>query len=146
MLCKLELKSMKMKAEKEQAEEQRKLDEIASLKFENIKERTISYCNTILNTEMKERAKAMESLCVRIKFAISIDRLGNRIACTLVPEVQRYANGDFSYRPNPDEPFDLDTMVTFLQKHCFSVELKKSFYNRYGLGSQDCLEMIIDAE
>ena len=34
MLCKLELKSIKMIAEREYAEEQRKLDEIAKEKFQ----------------------------------------------------------------------------------------------------------------
>lgn len=146
MLCKLELNKIKINAIKDYEEEQRKLDEIAKTKFENIKERTISYCNTILNTEMKKLAETRSTLCVKMKFAVSTDRLGNKIACTLISERQRYANGDFSYRPNPDEPFDLDTMIIFLNKHCFSVDLKKSFYNRYGFGSQECLEMTIDAE
>lgn len=146
MLCRLELNKIKIDAIKDYEEEQRELDEIAKTKFENIKERTISYCNTILNTEMKKLAEARCTLCVKMKFAVSTDRLGNKIACALISEQQKYANGNFSYRPNPDEPFDLDTMITFLNKHCFSVDLRKSFYNRYGFGSQECLEMIIDAE
>lgn len=146
MLCRLELNKIKLNAQQEYDKEQKRLDEIAETKIKNIKERTISYCNTILNTEMKELAEARNSLCIRIKFAISTDRLGNKIACTLITEQQRYANGDFSYRPNPDEPFDLNTMMNFLNEHCFTVSLRKSFYNRYGFGTQDCLEMIIDAD
>ena len=146
MLCKLELKSIKMIAEREYVEEQRKLDEIAKKKFQHIKEETISYCENELNEIFIKKAENMEPLTFTKKFHLEKDRLGNILAYSLKLENCTYANGDESYRPDEKQIFDLKTMESHLKAHCFSIDYEDSFYKQYGFGNRRSKTMIISAE
>ena len=146
MLCKLELKSIKMIAEREYKEEQRKLDEIAKKKFQHIKEETISYCENELNEIFIKKAENIEPLTFTKKFHLEKDRLGNILAYSLKLENCTYANGDESYRPDEKQIFDLKTMESHLKAHCFSIDYEDSFYKQYGFGNRRSRTMIISAE
>ena len=146
MLCKLELKSIKMIAEREYAEEQRKLDEIAKEKFQHIKEETISYCENELNGIFLKKAENIEPLTFTKKFHLEKDRLGNILAYSLKLENYKYANGDLSYCADAKQIFDLSTMESHLKAHCFSVDYEDSFYKQYGFGDRKSKTMIISAE
>ena len=131
MLCKLELKSIKMIAEREYAEEQRKLDEIAKKKFQHIKEETVSYCENELNEIFLKKAENIEPLTFTKKFHLEKDRLGNILAYSLKLENYKYANGDLSYCADAKQIFDLKTMESHLKAHCFSIDDEDSFYKQY---------------
>ena len=146
MLCKLELKSIKMIAEREYEEEQRKLDEIAKKKFQHIKEETISYCENELNEIFLKKAENIEPLTFTKKFHLEKDRLGNILAYSLKLENCTYANGDESYRPDEKQIFDLKTMESHLKAHCFSIDYEDSFYKQYGFGNRKSKTMVISAE
>ena len=146
MLCKLELKSIKMIAEREYMEEQRKLDEIAKEKFQRIKENTISYCENELNEIFRRKAEKIEPLTFTKKFHLEKDRLGNILAYPLKLENCKYANGDLSYCADAKQIFDLKTMESHLKAHCFSVDYEDSFYKQYGFGDRKSKTMIISAE
>ena len=146
MLCKLELKSIKMIAEREYAEEQRKLDEIAKKKFQHIKEETISYCENELNEIFLKKAENIEPLTFTKKFHLEKDRLENILAYSLKLENCTYANGDESYRPDEKQIFDLKTMESHLKAHCFSIDYEDSFYKQYGFGNRKSKTMVISAE
>lgn len=146
MLCKLELKSIKMIAEREYAEEQRKLDEIAKEKFQHIKEETISYCENELNEIFLRKAENIEPLTFTKKFHLEKDRLGNILAYSLKLENCTYANGDESYRPDEKQIFDLKTMESHLKAHCFSIDYEDSFYKQYGFGNRKSKTIVISAE
>ena len=146
MFCKLELKSIKMIAEREYAEEQRKLDEIAKKKFQHIKEETVSYCENELNEIFIKKAENIEPLTFAKKFHLEKDRLGNILAYSLKLENCTYANGDESYRPDEKQIFDLKTMESHLKAHCFSIDYEDSFYKQYGFGNRKSKTMIISAE
>lgn len=146
MLCKLELKSIKMIAEREYAEEQRKLDEIAKKKFQHIKEETVSYCENELNEIFLKKAENIEPLTFTKKFHLEKDRLGNILAYSLKLENCTYANGDESYRPDEKQIFDLKTMESHLKAHCFSIDYEDSFYKQYGFGNRKSKTMVISAE
>ena len=146
MLCKLELKSIKMIAEREYEEEQRKLDEIAKKKFQHIKEETISYCENELNEIFLKKAENIEPLTFTKKFHLEKDRLGNILAYSLKLENCTYANGDESYRPDGKQIFDLKTMESHLKAHCFSIDYEDSFYKQYGFGNRKSKTMVISAE
>ena len=146
MLCKLELKTIKMIAEREYMEEQRKLDEIAKEKFQRIKENTISYCENELNEIFRRKAEKIEPLTFTKKFHLEKDRLGNILAYPLKLENCKYANGDLSYCADAKQIFDLKTMESHLKAHCFSVDYEDSFYKQYGFGDRKSKTMIISAE
>ena len=146
MLCKLELKSIKMIAEREYAEKQRKLDEIAKEKLQHIKEETIAYCENELNEIFLKKAENIEPLTFTKKFHLEKDRLGNILAYSLKLENCTYANGDESYRPDEKQIFDLSTMESHLKAHCFSIDYEDSFYKQYGFGDRKSKTMIISAE
>ena len=146
MLCKLELKSIKMIAEREYAEEQRKLDEIAKKKFQHIKEETVSYCENELNEIFLKKAENIEPLTFTKKFHLEKDRLGNILAYSLKLENCTYANGDESYRPDEKQIFDLKTMESHLKAHCFSIDYEDSFYKQYGFGNRKSKTIVISAE
>ena len=146
MLCKLELQSIRMEAERKYAEEQRKLDEIAKEKFQHIKENTISYCENELNEIFLKKAENIELLTFTKKFHLEEDRLGNILAYSLKLENYTYANGDSSYCPDKNHIFDLKTMESHLKAHGFSVNYEDSAYKQYGLGYQKGIEIIIHAE
>ena len=146
MLCKLELKSIKMIAEREYAEEQRKLDEIAKEKFQHIKEETIAYCENKLNEIFLKKAENIEPLTFTKKFHLEKDRLGNILAYSLKLENCTYANGDESYHPDEKQIFDLKTMESHLKAHCFSIDYEDSFYKQYGFGNRKSKTMVISAE
>ena len=146
MLCKLELKSIKMIAEREYMEEQRKLDEIAKEKFQRIKEETISYCENELNEIFLNKAENRELLVFTKRFHLEKDRLGNILAYPLKLENCKYANGDLSYCADAKQIFDLKTMESHLKAHCFSVDYEDSFYKQYGFGDRKSKTMIISAE
>ena len=135
-----------MIAEREYAEEQRKLDEIAKEKFQHIKEETISYCENELNEIFLRKAENIEPLTFTKKFHLEKDRLGNILAYSLKLENCTYANGDESYRPDEKQIFDLKTMESHLKAHCFSIDYEDSFYKQYGFGNRKSKTMVISAE
>ncbi len=146
MLCKLELNVIKTIAEKEYAEEQKRLDNIAKEKFQHIKEETISYCENELNEIFLKKAENRESLTFTQKFHLEKDRIGNIIAYALKLDNWTYSNGDFSWRPDEKQVFDLKTMESYLKGHCFSIDYEDSTYRRYGRGSLKSTTIIINAE
>jgi hypothetical protein len=146
MLCKLELNVIKTMAEKEYAEEQKRLDGIAQENFQHIKEETISYCENELNKIFREKAEKREVLTFTKKFHLEKDRIGNTLAYGLSLDGYRYADGDFSWRPDEKEVFDLKTMEAYLKEHCFSIDYEDSTYRRYGLGYLESTTMTISAE
>ena len=135
-----------MIAEREYAEEQRKLDEIAKKKFQHIKEETVSYCENELNEIFLKKAENIEPLTFTKKFHLEKDRLGNILAYSLKLENCTYANGDESYRPDEKQIFDLKTMESHLKAHCFSIDYEDSFYKQYGFGNRKSKTIVISAE
>ena len=146
MLCKLELNSIKMIAEREYVEEQKRLDEIAKEKFQRIKEATISYCENELNEIFLKKAEKREPLTFSKKFHLEKDRIGNTLAYSIKLDNHTYANGEFSYRPDEKQIFDLRTMESYLKGYCFSIDYEDSSYRQYGLGYLKSTTMIISAE
>lgn len=146
MLCKLELNIMKMTAERDYAEEQERLNELAMEKFRQTKENTIAYCENELNEVFKTKAQTGKALIVQEEFVLEKDRIGNSVAYPLKLGDCTYADGRLSYIPNRKKMFNLETMESYLKSHCFSINYEEGTYYSYGLGRQKSTIMIISAE
>lgn len=137
MYCAAELELLKRKVENDYILEQKRLDEECEKRHLKRVERTVKFCDTVINNELVNCILKREKPQYSMRGCTRTDRLGNEYFSLLEYEGVKYANGEKSYRISCQEEdiFDLKTMKEYLNKHCITMIVNRIHFKRYGSGA-----------
>ncbi len=143
MKCAAELIAIKKQAEYEHQMEMRRKDDECRARQAELKIIAINYCEEYIGNKLETLAKENKSMIVRIDGIVRTDRLGKEYFYRLIETPNSYANGNSSFDPDMSNPLDLSAIVEYLDKFCIKVTSRVQYYDRYGWGSIEGLELEI---
>lgn len=145
MMCAREMNGFKQVAdfynEIERAKEIAKEQE----REERRKELSIAYCETEILELLKSAAKRGHRIIDITLGKVRRDSTWKNDYYSLIKkEKKHYANGKSSYCIDTNcFGFNLDTIISYLREHCYSVKVVETCYNEYGRGRQPAVMLII---
>ena len=145
MYCALELLEMKRKATEDWEKLQKVLDARAVLERVQRIEKTINWCDTVLNENLANCAKERRSLSACYRVSFHEDRLGNLCFSFLEKENKKYANGKIS-ECSGKEDYDVEALKEYVAQHCLSYSEQGIYYYCYGFGRFNGKNIIISVD
>ena len=107
-------------------------------------EKAIEYCDTVVNDALEALAQSTKPVELRYseRLALAENDYGQVVFQRLHDDGSMYADGDHSFTPD-GAPMLVDVLVSYLEQHCFEVEITDSAYRHYGAGSCSCKLLIV---
>lgn len=148
MNCALELAVMKKEAEIIYEEELERERERRRIIREKAKERTIKFCEEVINPALIETAKERKNFII-YKFGTDSDYQYNHnteYLYLLEKDKVYYADGRASYSKNEENYLHKETLIKYLNQFCFTIKEEKAYYSHFGSGELIAINIIISFE
>lgn len=107
-------------------------------------EKAIEYCDTVVNDALEALAQSTKPVELQYfeRLELTENDYGQMVFQQLQDEGSMYADGTHSFTPY-GAPMLADALVSYLEQHCFKVEITESEYMHYGAGSCSCKLLIV---